>query len=300
MILEAPTARRFDVICAGEALWSLTALGGAVFAGPAALRFRPGGGAANAAVALSQSGLRVGLAAALGDDRFGRALVQKIAAAGVDVGGVVLAPARAGIVFIAAAGAAGEVISRGEEEQPIAVPEGWSSRVLLLSGLSPVVAQGAALCKAARAARRAGTMVVIDVNARRHVWAGRDPRAIQAALREADVVRCSAEDLAALRVDAATVRAALRPGAVLVTSNAAGAAWASGPFGEIAEAPREWAALRARGSGDAFTAAICAELARAGEPGGDRGDLWGRALQRGQAAASGARPAGAGRDVRPG
>ena len=50
-----------DVICAGEALRDLAPPGGTL------LRFRPGGGAVNAAVALARSGLRVGLAAALGD-----------------------------------------------------------------------------------------------------------------------------------------------------------------------------------------------------------------------------------------
>jgi 2-dehydro-3-deoxygluconokinase len=39
------------------------------------------------------------------------------------------------------------------------------------------------------------------------------------------------------------------------------------------------------GAGDAFTAAICLELARAGDPGADRPDRWDRALRRGHAAA---------------
>ncbi|MFT3769169.1 MAG: PfkB family carbohydrate kinase [Minicystis sp.] len=282
-VLGAPMARSFDVICAGEALSHLAATGGGIARDAASLRLRPGGGAVNAALALARQGLRVGLATAIGDDSFGRALFDRIAEAGVDVGGVALVP-RAGLVFVQ--GDAGRVVCYREEAPPLAVPAAWSARVLLLSGLSPAVAYGATICKAARAARRAGTIVVIDVNARWHLWAGHDPRAIQSVLREADVVRCSAQDLAALGVDAATVRAALRPDAVLVTSNAAGSAWASGPFGEVAPAPGTAGALRATGSGDVFTAAICAELARAGHPGEARPELWDRALQRGHAAAS--------------
>lgn len=283
--MEASPARSFDVICAGEALWNVVAPGGDLFTRSASVRFRPGGGALNAALALARSGLRVGLATAIGDDTFGRALFDRVAAAGVDVGGVSsLAPPRTGLVFVEGTGAAREIVSHREEERPIAIPAGWSSQVLLLSGLSPVVSHGAALCKAARAARRAGSIVVIDVNARRLVWGGHDSRATRTVLHEADVVRCSAEDLAVLHMDVATVRAALRKTAVLVASNGAGGAWAAGPFGEVAEAPRKTAALRPLGSGDAFTAAICAELARAGQVGEGRGDFWQRALQRGHAA----------------
>lgn len=273
------------MICAGEALWNLTAPGGAFFTKSTSLRFQPGGGAVNAALALARGGLRVGLATALGDDSFGRALFDRIAAAGVDVGGVSLAP-RTGLVFVEGTGSARKVVSYREEEQPVAVPAGWSSQVLLLSGLSPVVSHGAALCKAARAARRVGSIVVVDVNARWHLWAGRDQRAIRMLLREADVVRCSAQDLAVLDVDVATVRAALRRAAVLVVSNSAGDACATGPFGEVTQAPARTAALRPMGAGDRFTAAICAELARAGDPGESGVELWQRALQRGHAAAS--------------
>jgi 2-dehydro-3-deoxygluconokinase len=268
-------ARSFDVICAGEALWKLTAPGGALFTKSAALRFRPGGGAVHAALALAQAGLRVGLATALGDDTFGRALLDRIAAAGVDVSGVTLAPPRTGLVFVEGTGTARQVVSYREEEPPVAVPAGWSSQVLLLSGLSPVLSHGAAVCKAARAARRAGSIVVVDVNARQHLWAGHDQRAIRMVLREADVVRCSAADLAVLGVDAATVRAALRKTAVLVVSNGTGDAWATGPFGEVAQAPRATAALRPMGAGDLFTAAICAELAHAGNAGESRIELCG-------------------------
>src|SRR5262245_31897965 len=61
-------------------------------------------------------------------------------------------------------------------------------------------------------------------------------------------------------------------------------AWATGPFGEIAQTLRGTAELRPIGAGDVFTAAICAELARAGEPGEGHAELWQRALGRGHAA----------------
>jgi sugar/nucleoside kinase (ribokinase family) len=269
-----------DVICAGEALWDLAPPDGTL------LRFRPGGGAVNAAVALARSGLRVGLAAALGDNAPGRALLAKVAAAGVDVGGVALIPARTGLIVLEDTGGARHMVAhRAEDELPVSVPEGWAAPVLLLSGISPALAPIAGLCRAARAARRTGTVIVVDLNARWHLWAGRDPRTLHALLREADVVRCSAADLVGLGLDDTQVRAVMRPSAALVLTQGAGAARAIGPFGEIALPPPVVAKTRAAGAGDAFTAAICAELARTGDHGPERPDLWARAIQRGHVAA---------------
>jgi 2-dehydro-3-deoxygluconokinase len=284
MLMGARQTSGFDVVCAGEALWDLTAARGAPAAG--SLRFQAGGAAVNAALALSQGGLRVGLATTLGDDAFGRALCAKVAAAGVDVGGVALAPGRAELVRVEAAGGTGRVVAcRAEDELPVAVPERWAAQVLLLSGLSPAVAHAAGLCKAARAARRTGAIVVVDINARPRLWAWQDPRAIRAMLREADVVRCSTRDLAVLGIDAATVGAAMRRSSVLVLTDGAAAARAMGPSGEIAEAPQVVAPVEPTGAGDAFTAAICAEIARAGDPGAERVERWYRAPRRGHEAA---------------
>jgi 2-dehydro-3-deoxygluconokinase len=264
--------RAFDVICAGEAVWKVTR---------DVAHFRPDGGAVNAALALADEGLHVGLATVLADDTFGRALVQSVGAQGVDVGGVDLAQPSSGLFFVT--GGARQVVSYREEEQPVTIPEGWSSQVLLLSGMSPVVSHGAALCKAARAARRQGTIVVVDVNAKWHLWKGRDPRAIRMVLREADVVWVSAEDLLGLNMDLPSLRAALRETAVLAMSNGTGETWATGPFGEVTRSSDVRLTPSPVPEGDAFTAAICGELARCSNALERNVDLWDRALQRGQA-----------------
>lgn len=274
-----PESRAFDVICAGEALWSVDD----VEARHPAPRLRPGGGAVTSALALARQGLRVGLATVLDNDSFGRRLRDNLAAAGIDTAGVELAQPASGIVFVR--GGARQVVSLREQEQPVAVPAHWSSQVLLLSGMSPVVAHGAALCKAARAARRAGSIVVVDVNARWDLWVGRDARSIRMILREADVVWASAEDLFGLNMDAAAMRSALRPTAVLASSDGAGSAFASGPFGEVARTPGDHL-LPPTGEGDAFATAICAELARAGKVEDGSAELWSRALRRGHEAAT--------------
>ena len=240
----------------------------------------------NVALALARQGLRVGLATVLTDDEFGRTGLKKIAAAKVDVGGVALARPRTGFVLVDSSGGAKQVPSFAEEDAPLEVPAGWSSRIMVLWGLSPVVSHAAALCKAARGARRDGALVLVDFNASLHVWVGRDPRSIRMVLREVDVARCSYADLAVLGMDMATVRAALRPTAVLLVNDEMGGAVATGPFGVAA--PGGAGPLPPNGSGDAFTAAVCAELTRPGEPGETASSLWHRALRRGHAAMSAA------------
>jgi 2-dehydro-3-deoxygluconokinase len=276
--------KSFDVICAGEALWKVAQRGDAgSVRGPGVA---PGGGPVSVALALAREGLHVGLATVLVDDAFGRGSAERIAALGIDVGGVAFARRGKGLVVIDAGGGASPARSDTEEQLPLDVPAGWSSQVLVLSGLSPAVSQMAALCKAARAAKRGGSFVLIDFNASLHIWAGRDPRTIRMVLREVDAARCSLADLAVLGLDAATVRALLRRDAVLVVSDADGGAVATGPFGEVTFMPPQGIRLRVTGAGDACTAAICLELTRRADPGESPNARWFRALQRGHRASS--------------
>jgi sugar/nucleoside kinase (ribokinase family) len=275
----APERRHgsFDVICAGESLWKV-ARGDRL--GPPGIRFKASG-AVHIALLLARTGLRVGLATVLGDDTFGRASLERIAATGVDVGGVTLTSPGAGLLVVDAEGAQTGTLSRGKQEDGLEIPSEWSSHVLLLSGLSPVTSTAAALCRAARRARREGTLAVLDCSASSRVWLGRDPRTIAMVLREADVVRCSFADLAVLGMDAATLRKTLRQNAVLVMSDAAGAT-ATGPFGEVScgSRAREGTMPETTGAGDWCTAAICAELSRPGRSGESPSGRWHRVLQR--------------------
>jgi sugar/nucleoside kinase (ribokinase family) len=281
-VLHETRAKSFDVICAGEAPWKVAMPDVSGRSPP--VRLPPGGGAVNVALALARQRLRVGLATVLADDDLGRKSVQRIAASSVDVDGVVLAPPRRSFVVVDASGQASQLPWGDRDEAPFEIPAGWSSRVLLLSGLSPVVSHAAAFCKAARAARRQGALVVIDFNASLHAWAGHDPRTIRMVLREVDVARCSLADVAVLGVDLANVRASLRPGAVLVVSNAAREAVAVGPFGEVSFVPPTEISQPPHGAGDSFMAAICAELTRSGDRRETASALWDRALRRGHEA----------------
>jgi sugar/nucleoside kinase (ribokinase family) len=252
-ILDTPRRKTFDAICAGEPLWRTVkpSRGGAPVASARLLAVTR---------MLAQTGARVGLATALADDRAARASVADVAALGVDVGAVTFGASAASLVVVDASGGQSPLLEDERRETDLEIPASWSAQVLFLSGLSAVTSQLAALCKAARRARRNGTVVVLDVVGSLRHWAGRDARVISMVLHEADVVCCSVMDLAVIGTDSAAVRRAMRPSATLVVSDAEGAT-AIGAFGELtSKAPRE--SLADEAFADAIPAAICAEYAR--------------------------------------
>ena len=115
-------------------------------------------------------------------------------------------------------------------------------------------------------------MVVVDLVASLRLWAGSDPRIVAMLLREADVVRGSFADLAALTTDVDGVRSAMRPGATLVLDDEATAV-ATGAFGEVR------CTLAAESAAESSTAAICAELARPSGRVESASARWHRVLQ---------------------
>lgn len=263
LVSGAVARRTFDVVCAGEIGWKLAAHTGRPL--------RASGGALEVARLLAGRGLRVGLASSLPDDAFGRRTADRLLAAGVDVTGVSFHPPPPSLFLVDPTGGA-HALHR-EATPPIEVPLAWQSSLLLLTGLSPVVSHAAALCRAARAARRAGTFVLLDVDAGLHAWAGREPRTVRMVLREVDAARCSLADLAVVGFDVGTVRAALRADAVLVVSDGVGGVVARGPFGEVTGR-----GAAAKGEGTLLTAALCAELARPAAAGESAAARWWRAI----------------------
>jgi sugar/nucleoside kinase (ribokinase family) len=209
---------------------------------------------------LAMTQVRVGLATVLDDDRLGRASLAEVASLGVDVGGARLASPATDFVVADVSGAQSFVFSERSGTHDLEIPAAWSSQVLLLSGLSAITSRLAAFCKAARSARRDGAVVVLDVVSSMWHWAGRDPRVIAMVLREADIVRCSLLDLAAMGTDSAAVRRQMRSNATLVLQGDR-AVTAMGRFGEVrVQAPRE--AISHEDFAERCTAAVCAEFAR--------------------------------------
>ncbi|MFO0613312.1 MAG: PfkB family carbohydrate kinase [Polyangiaceae bacterium] len=261
----------FDVIAAGD-----------VDAGALALARR-----------LRREGLRVGLAGNATDDPASRASVEKARAERVDVGGVRLIDGQALRVIDGRGGVATsdarEVPLSPLEQQAredltgVSIPSGWSASLLALSGVNPSVEASASFCKAARAARRAGSLVLLDPNVRWTLWRGRDARLVLMALRDADAVWCTAEDLFGLNLDLDTLRSALRSDAVLVTLDGEGRLAASGAFGVVRPALD---ALPPVGESGWFTAGIAAALVKRGRPMLLEPEPWLEALRRAHALAS--------------
>ena len=260
----------FDVVCAGEPSWTVTRA-------REGMRFRAG--VVDIARRLARARVRVGLATVLDDDRRGRAALERIAAMGIDVTGVTLAAPGSALVVVDASG--GQSAARAEQRAArcFDVPSHWSAPVLLLSGLSPVTSTAAAMCKAARRARREGTTVVLDLAASLREWSDSDPRTISMVLRESDVVRCSLADLLVVGVDVATVRQSLRPDAALVVHDATRVA-ALGGFGEVEHAHRSGDAAAAADAGYSLSAVICAQIARPSADVESASGRWHRILRR--------------------
>ncbi|MFT3768055.1 MAG: PfkB family carbohydrate kinase [Minicystis sp.] len=275
-----------DVLCVGEALWDLHALGGP-FATAERLAMKPGGAAVNVALALARRRIRVGLAAVVGNEALGEALVARVGAAGVEVGLVQRALARTGVVFAERGDSGSRFVGyRAVDEPAPRLPKGWSARVLLLTGLMPSAEHAEVWRSAARSARRRGALVMVDVNARPRAWRDRESGPAFAVIGEADVVKASADDLTVLGLGAdgaARMRARMRRGAVLVTTAGAGAARAIGRFGEVVRAGGRPIAGEPLGAGDAFTAGMLLELL--GSEPFDEAASWDRALRRGHALA---------------
>lgn len=255
--------RAFDLICAGEALWRVIGRD----------QVTPAGGAVTIALRAAREGLSVGVVTSLADDSLGQALAHRLTESGVDVGGLAWTTSLGSLVVVR-----GDVTAtmRGPSAS-WEIPPRWSAAVTLLAGVTPNATHAAALVRAARAAKRAGSIVVLDLNARRQVWAGHDPRYVRSLFREVDVLRASAEDRAALNLDETEMRHALRDDAVLVSTTHGGDARALGPFGELTKLVRGRRDLLSLGMRDRFTVALCRALTTAHANLADAA-LWDRAL----------------------
>jgi len=280
-------AAELDVVCAGEALFDLATLPGEGFAEATQLSLSPGGAAVNIALALAKLGRKSALVAAIGEDALGAALVDKLARAGVETRFCTRVAERTGLVLIERGARGTRVVPyRGRESFPI-VEESVKTRALVLTGVVPSTEQESAFLSSARTQRQKGARVVLDLNARRGVWAARSWGAptFLGVIGMAHLVKCSVEDLAVMGLELEAVRASLDSHATLIVTSGAGATRAFAPFGDLSIAPAALEVMDAIGAGDAFSAGLVAEIVSAPveELGGP--DLLRRAIERGHACA---------------
>lgn len=264
---------RFDVVSLGEPLYELNRQPD----GNWLTGF--GGDTLNVAIAAARLGSSTAYVTRLGDDLFAaelRALMQREA---IDTAAVhVDAGAPTGLYFVTH-GPSGHVFTyrragsaasrmRPADLDPALIA---SARFLHASGISQAISDTAAetVAAAIAVARRAGVRVSYDTNFRPRLWTAEKARpVIEAAAAQADILKTSAEDAAALfglsnPAEIARHGLGLGAGAVVVTLGAKGVALATADGLEHLPG-QAVAAVDATGAGDAFTGALLAELARGG------------------------------------
>lgn len=285
-----------DVACFGELLWDFYEADVKADKEGIARQFRRevGGATANVATVLARLGVEVSAIGGVGDDKLGEALRSALSNDGVDVSHVAkMKGIRTGITFV----------SRDATGEPSFTPYrvGTADGAFAESHVAPgsakvkwgVVSSSSLLptCRAATmkflgALEKAKGLLVVDLNARAHLWG--DVDAMKAACVElaskAAVVKGSEKDLAAL---------AGKRGMTWLEDNAKTATWvltrgengagAIGPHGQATAPTKRVRCADATGGGDAFTAGVVAVLLRAGaKPGSAEWKdpkLWTRALE---------------------
>jgi 2-dehydro-3-deoxygluconokinase len=267
-----PMTMPFDIVTLGEAMIEFNE------SAPGEYRQGYGGDTANFAVAAARQGARISYVTRLGDDGFGRLLLDLWEAEGVDCSGVQIdeaAPTGAYFVTHGAQGhqfhylRAGSAASRMRADMlPLALI--GNARYLHLSGISQAISADS--CDAAFAAiataRAAGATITYDPNLRLRLWPLERARAvIQATIAQVDLFLPSLDEILTLS-GAASVPAALawcaRHGAtqVVLKCGAEGAwIWQRNAGAARLIAPLSVQPVDATGAGDCFDGALVARLA---------------------------------------
>ncbi len=288
---------RLDVLSIGEAIVDFFADGPGISLADAERFHRHLGGApSNMAVGVARLGRRAGLMTLVGDDGFGEYLKQGLRREGVDISAIgVHRTARTGITFITV-GNAGERrfhFYRHPSADMLITNSDIDERVIRRSNVvhfgSSLLAREpsrGALLHALASARAAGCLLTSDPNFRPHLWENprEAPELVLSALRGAAVVKISDDELSPLLGTADVGQGArmlgdLGVGLVVVTLGARGCFYQAA-CGTGALPGERVTVVDTTGAGDAFIAALLAELSPAIAAGRVPGQLAREELER--------------------
>jgi 2-dehydro-3-deoxygluconokinase len=262
---------RFDVVSLGEPLYELNRQPD----GNWLTGF--GGDTLNVAIAAARLGSSTAYVTRLGDDIFAAELRDLMQREAIDMTALrVDQGAPTGLYFVTH-GPSGHVFTYRREGSaasrmlPADLDPGLiaSARFLHASGISQAISETAAetVAAAISMARNAGVGVSFDTNFRSRLWTAEKARpVIEAAAAQADILKTSAEDAAALfgltaPPDVARHLLGLGAKAVIITLGREGVVIATAAGRELIPG-RQVSAVDATGAGDAFTGALLAELSR--------------------------------------
>ncbi|SDE07453.1 sugar kinase [Paraburkholderia lycopersici] len=240
-----------------------------------------GGDTSNFAIAAARQGARAGFVSAVGDDHFGRLLIDLWTREGVDASTVrVDAAAPTGVYFVShgPGGHAFDYLRKGSAASRYAPGELpldriAAARVLHLSGISVAISDSA--CDAALAAvehaRANGVRVSFDTNLRLKLWPLARARAVMnEVLRLTDICLPSWDDVAVLTGlddrDAIVDCLLARGARVVALKLGKDGAYVATPEARRVVPGHAVAAVDATGAGDCFGGAFVARLAADDDP----------------------------------
>ncbi|MER5637198.1 sugar kinase [Kitasatospora sp. NPDC002227] len=280
------TASAAPAVCLGESMAMLIPEPPGPLELAESFRHSYGGAESNTACTLAALGVPAAWISRVGADGFGRRLVERIAAHGVDVSGVVTDPARPTGLYVKETGAGADhpydlgagrsrlhyyrrgsaASAMGPEllADPAAEPLFAAAGLVHLTGITPALSDSCHRLVRTLLATP-GRLVSFDLNWRPALWAGRDRQALRFLMNAADVVLLGADEAREVlgTDEPAALRKLLpRPG-VLVLKDDARQATAIAPDGTLTTEP----ALRVEvveptGAGDAFAAGYLAGTLR--------------------------------------
>jgi len=240
-----------------------------------------GGDTSNFAIAAARQGARTGFVSAVGDDHFGRLLIDLWTREGVDTSTVrVDASAPTGVYFVShgPSGHAFDYLRKGSaasrympRDLPLDIIA--AARVLHLSGISVAISDSA--CDAALAAvehaRANGVRVSFDTNLRLKLWPLARARAVMnEVLRLTDICLPSWDDVAVLtgldERDAIVDYLLARGARVVALKLGKDGAYVATPDERRVVPGHVVAAVDATGAGDCFGGAFVARLAAGDDP----------------------------------
>ena len=265
----------FDLLCFGEAMMELTRMGSGDY------KAGYGGDTSNCAIAAARQGARAGYITAVGDDAFGRELIdlwrgERVATDFVrtdpaaPTGLYIITPSPAGrdFAYYRAGSAASRYTAADLPRAALA-----RTRIVQLSGISQAIGEGpcAAGMALIEAAREAGCEVAYDTNLRLKLWdldAARET--MHAAMARCTIALPSIDDSRVLTgledADAiADAYLAMGPGIVALKMGEAGAMIATRRT-RVLIPPHPVTPVDATGAGDTFDGAFLARLAAGSDP----------------------------------
>jgi fructokinase len=270
-----PEPRRIDVAALGELVVDLIPMRGAD--GSACVAAKPGGTPGNVAVGVARLGGRAAMLSEVGDDDFGRLLIETLTANGVATEAVLTTREGNTSMAVVTVPSGGEreflIYRKGSADSIFAagdIPADVirSARILHVGSLwlgEPIC--GAAQRHAVHTALEAGALVSVDVNLRPSLWQSADEmRAVALDAAEvADVLKVSAAELALMAgttdiEEGAARLASSRRHLLAVTFGSEGALLISRD-GRVRISGFAVKVVDTVGCGDAFMASLLADIA---------------------------------------